>query len=117
VPLEDTPIFQLRQPVTVHSAILDETISLVANDVLAEPLRQQGHLAYTSREIVHLQAALALFTPDQRAARLRQIHEAKRVFSGILGDYLRAPAPDGSPSSTDPSEPQQGTTPTSRSTP
>ncbi len=85
--VEDTPIFQLRQPVQVHSALLGETIAFVANDVLAEPLRQQGPVPYMSREIVQLSRIRFHTAPADWPARLRLIHEAKQLFGGTIIEY------------------------------
>ncbi len=83
--VEDTPIFRLRTPVKVHASLLDNaTIYFVANDVLAEPLRQQGCVPYTSREIVQLSHIRFHTPPAEWEARLRLIHEAKQLFNGTL---------------------------------
>lgn len=105
--MEDTPIHQLRQPLEVHSAVLGESLSLAANEGQADPLREQGRVVYTSSEIVHLQAALALFALDQRIARLRLIHEAKRLFAGTVIAYARDAAPDIRPAAPGPAAGQE----------
>jgi hypothetical protein len=81
---QDTPIFKLRQPLKIQSAVLGEVIYLAANDAIAEPLRQAGPIVYTARESHHLQAVLATVPPDQIPERLRLLHEAKRATGGTI---------------------------------
>jgi hypothetical protein len=99
---QDTPIFTLRQPLKIQSAVLGEVIFLAANAAMAEPLRQAGHIVYTAREIHHLQAVLAAVPPDRIPDRLRLLHESKRATGGTIietGTATPAPPPATSPPS------------------
>jgi len=55
-------------------------------------LRGPGRLVHATSKIVTSQTALARFALEERIARLRQIHEAKRILAGtVIGD-VREPA-------------------------
>jgi hypothetical protein len=74
----------LAEPLAVVSAVLGETVFLVANDQQAAAIRAKGGTPYTPPEVAVLRDLYAAVPPEVWAERLKLIHEAKKRFQGRL---------------------------------
>ena len=79
-----TRLDHLQEPLEVASAVLGETVWLVADDRQAAAIRTKGGTPYTPPEVAILRDLYAAVRPDVWAERLRLIHEAKKRFEGRL---------------------------------
>ena len=80
--LLNTPIHGLKEPLAVHSQILDEVIYLVANEVMAGRIEDEGKIAYTSVEITALSRASKDKDRDEWIDFLKKMHMVKKTFLG-----------------------------------
>ncbi len=87
-PLLDRPLASLSDPLEVASAVLGETVFLVADDRQAAAIRAKGGTPYTPPEVAILRDLYAAVRPEVWAERLRLIHEAKKRFQGMLDRRL-----------------------------
>jgi hypothetical protein len=78
----DTRLDALREPLPVASAILGETVWLVANDRQAAAIQAKGRTAYTPEEVAILREMYPAVKSEVWAERLRLIHRAKKEFQG-----------------------------------
>jgi hypothetical protein len=83
-PLIDRPLVRLSEPLAVASAVLGETVWLVADNTQAKAIEAKGGTAYTPQEVAILRDLYAAVLPEVWAERLRLIHQAKRDFQGRL---------------------------------
>ena len=83
-PLLERPLSSLDDPLEVASAVLGETVYLVADDRQAEEIRAKGGTPYTPPEVAILRELYAAVRPEVWAERLRLIHEVKKRFQGKL---------------------------------
>lgn len=86
-PLADllgTPLKDLPATLEVFSAVLGETIFLVADDAQAAAVWAKGGVPYTPPEVAILRELEAAARPETWADRLRLIHQAKKDFQARL---------------------------------
>ena len=81
-PLLERPLASLGEPLEVASAVLGQTVYLVANDQQAATIRARGGTPYTPPEVAILRDLYAAVRPEVWAERLRLIHRSKKDFQG-----------------------------------
>ncbi len=83
-------------PTHYWSAILQEDFWVCATAAQAAARRAKGQVAYLSEEIWHLHDLKAR-DPATFTAKLRAIHQAKKVFGGTLDALEQVAGADGAP--------------------
>jgi hypothetical protein len=80
--LLDTPVRDLKEPLAVHSQILNEVIFLVANEKMARQVEDEEKIAYTPVEIAALSRASKDKDRDEWIDFLKKMHLVKKTFLG-----------------------------------
>jgi hypothetical protein len=80
--LLDTPQAKIEKPILIESAILRETLYLVANEAQAREIENAGSLCYLPGEIRTLIRLSAGMDEESWKVCLGKIHEVKKIFRG-----------------------------------
>lgn len=79
----DTPLAAVKEPVHIHSKLLDTDFWLCPTKRQAEALQAEGKVTYTFDECRKL-GAMKQADPDGFAGKLRHLHTVKAVFGATV---------------------------------